>query len=119
MLEGYVPNTWQSALREIIGMDSYEMTDSTIQGPTDYFRPFREVPQALPLCSTTATWCTTSYEEKDKCEVIRSGGITTGVYPQIDCREPTTSTVSCLNDISEGRADFMGIDSNFGFLARQ
>ncbi len=79
----------------------------------------RDVPVAISLCSTNSIWCTTSLEENEKCEVIRAGGITTGVYPIIECKEPATSVVSCLGDVSAGRADFMGIDSNFGFLARQ
>lgn len=79
----------------------------------------RVVPVAASLCSTQSTWCTTSPEEKDKCEIIRAGGITTGVYPLIECRDPTTSVVSCLSDISAKRADFAGIDSNFGYIARQ
>jgi len=71
------------------------------------------------LCSTNSVWCTTSLEENEKCEVVRAGGVTTGVYPIIECREPATNVVSCLADVSAGRADLTGIDSNFGFLARQ
>jgi hypothetical protein len=109
---------WETAVREIIQADSFFVNDATIQAPRDYFRPYRDVPVALSLCSTSAIWCTTSIEEKDKCEVIRAGGITTGVYPLIECKEPSSNVVSCLADISAGRADFAGIDSNFGFLAR-
>lgn len=78
----------------------------------------REVPFGLSLCSTQSSWCTTSTEEKEKCEVVRAVGITTGVYPVIECRDPSSNTVSCLNDVNSGRADFTGIDSNFGFIAR-
>lgn len=74
---------------------------------------------ATPLCTTQASWCTTSAEEKEKCEVVRAGGITTGVQPVIECRDPLSSVVGCLNDISTGHTDFAGIDSNFGYLARQ
>lgn len=45
--------------------------------------------------------------------------MTSGVYPILECLEPQTSVVTCLNEINAKRADFMGIDSNFGYLARQ
>lgn len=109
---------WETAVKDIIQADSFFVNDATIQLPRDYFRPYRDVPVAISLCSTNSVWCTTSLDEKEKCEVIRAGGITTGVYPIIECKEPATSVVSCLADVSAGRADLMGIDSNFGFLAR-
>lgn len=79
----------------------------------------REVPVDHDLCSTQSIWCTTSIEEKDKCEVVRAGGITTGVYPTIECRSPASSIVTCLDHVNKGRADFVGVDSNYGFIARQ
>lgn len=79
----------------------------------------REVPYNLPVCSTTATWCTKSLEEKDKCDVIHTAGITAGVYPVIECQEPVAGAISCLKEVAEGRADFTGIDSNLGFIARR
>lgn len=78
----------------------------------------REIPYAQTLCSTQAKWCTTSSEEKEKCEVIRAAGITNGIYPLIECLDPVLNTVRCLSDIDDGNADFTGIDSNFGFIAR-
>lgn len=51
--------------------------------------------------------------------MIRAGGITTGVYPLIECKEPAVNTVSCLDQISKGQADFIGIDSTLGFIARR
>lgn len=78
----------------------------------------REVPFASSLCSSQSSWCTTSIEEKEKCDLTRVAGITTGIYPLIECRDPVANTVACLNDISNGRADFTGIDSNYGFIAR-
>lgn len=78
----------------------------------------REVPFGQTLCSTQSTWCTVSNAEKEKCDVIRAAGISTGVYPLIECRDAAGTTVACLNDVSIGRADFTGIDSNFGFIAR-
>lgn len=42
-----------------------------------------------------------------------------GVYPILECSPPRTDAVSCLSDVSSGKADLVGIDSNYGFLARQ
>ncbi|XP_037032135.1 transferrin-like [Bradysia coprophila] len=109
---------WETAVKDIIQADNFFVNDATIQAPRDYFRLYRDVPIAISLCSTNAVWCTSSLEENEKCEVIRAGGVTSGVYPIIECKEPATSVVSCLGDVSAGRADLMGIDSNFGFLAR-
>lgn len=77
------------------------------------------VPYEIPLCSKTVTWCTKSLEEKDKCEVIRTAGFTTGVYPTILCQEPVMGTLGCLREVREGRADFAVIDSNYGYIARR
>lgn len=116
-------SSWQSGLREIIQTDSYTPVNVAIQLPADYIRPFRSIPVLAAdndMCSTKVTWCTTSVQEKQKCEVVRAAGLSTGVFPLIECRDqPTGGVVSCLKDISEHFADFMGIDSNFGYLARQ
>jgi Transferrin len=106
--------------REIITGDNYiSQNVLVLQAPAAHVAVFRAVPIENDLCATGASWCTTSPEELSKCEVIRSAGITSGVYPLIECKPPTTSTLACLSDISASRADFMGIDSNFGYLARQ
>lgn len=79
----------------------------------------RQVPYSQPLCTTQAKWCTKSVDEKEKCDVIQTAGITTGVFPLIECMEPVANAVSCLKEVNEGRADFTTIDSNFGYIARQ
>jgi hypothetical protein len=106
--------------REIITGDTHVSQNVfVLQAPSAHVGVFRALPIENDLCSTGASWCTTSPEELSKCEVIRAAGITTGVYPLIECKPATTSTLACLSDISASRADFMGIDSNFGYLARQ
>lgn len=78
------------------------------------------VPFEIPLCSTAITWCTKSLEEKEKCEVIRTAGLTTGVYPSVVCQEPVVmGTWGCLREVREGRADFTVIDTNYGYIARR
>lgn len=42
-----------------------------------------------------------------------------GIQPLFECGNPRTDAVSCLSDVSSGKADLVGVDSNFGFLARQ
>lgn len=42
-----------------------------------------------------------------------------GIFPLIECNEPVAGAITCLKEISEGRADFTGIDSNLGYIARQ
>lgn len=83
------------------------------------FFPDREVPYSIPLCSTTANWCTKSIEEKEKCDLIHTAGVTAGVFPLIECNEPVAGAITCLKEINEGRADFTGIDSSLGYIARQ
>lgn len=83
------------------------------------FSLVRDVPADHTLCSTHSIWCTTSIEERDKCDIVRAGGITTGIYPTIECRQPEANTVQCLEQVSRGRADFVSTDSNFGFIARK
>lgn len=110
---------WEQAIQEIIGQDSrVAFSVGSIQVPTDYLRPYRALPIPSDLCQTTARWCTTSLEEKEKCDVLRTAALTSGIYPTIECLEPATSRMVCLNDIAQDRADFIGIDSNFGYLAR-
>lgn len=79
----------------------------------------RSVPFGQTLCSTQSIWCTSTMEEKEKCEVVRAGGISTGVYPIFECADQPNGVVGCLSDVSAGRADLTGIDSNFGYIARQ
>ena len=78
----------------------------------------RSIPITNDLCSTSVNWCTTSHDEYDKCALVREAGITIGTLPLVNCYGPMANTVSCLSEISNDRADFMGIDSNFGYLAR-
>lgn len=79
------------------------------------------MPAPIDVCSssTISNWCTTSPEEREKCNVLKAVGITTGILPAIECPVSKANVVTCLSDISAKRADFMGIDSNYGYLARQ
>jgi hypothetical protein len=113
------PNSWEATLRDILTVDSYQITDVTnIVSLRDYINPIRSIPAPSPMCQTTSVWCTTSEDEKTKCDYVAAAALTTGILPVLECSEPRSSTVSCLNDISSGAVDFMGIDSTYGYTAR-
>lgn len=118
-MRGASGSVWESAIQEIIAQDSRSaISVGSIQAPVDYLRPYRQIPIPSDLCQTTARWCTTSLEEKEKCDVLRTAALISGIHPIIECTDPATSRMACLSDIASQRADFIGIDSNFGFLAR-
>ncbi|XP_053679397.1 transferrin-like [Anopheles nili] len=112
---------WERAIVDILTRHNTDriMPATTIQSPIYYLRPHRPMPIPSDICQTTARWCTTSPEEWDKCDVLAKAGLTSGVYPLLECNNPTTNRISCLREIAAGRADFAGIDSNYGYLARQ
>ncbi|EAA12967.4 AGAP011453-PA [Anopheles gambiae str. PEST] len=112
---------WETAIIDILTRHNTDRiaAASSIQSPVDYMRPHRPMPIPADICQSTARWCTTSLEEQDKCDVLAKAGLTSGVYPLLQCNNPTTNRINCLREISADRADFAGIDSNYGYLARQ
>lgn len=112
---------WESSLRDILFTDSYAVVAVQFIVPLPrYMNPIRAVPIAVDsACPAGIRWCTHSYDEKEKCEVLRMAALTTGIVPNIFCNPPKSDTVSCISDVSSGKADFVGIDSNFGYLARK
>lgn len=114
-------NSWESSLRQILVPDASSIVAvNNILRLTDYIIPIRPIPIALDTdCPAGIRWCTHSYEEKEKCDVLRAAGLTTGISPTIICNAPKSDTVSCISDVNTNKADFVGIDSNFGYLARK
>lgn len=114
-------SVWETAVIDILTRHNTDkiVAASSIQAPVAYIRPHRPLPLPSDFCQTTARWCTTSVEEQDKCKVLANAGLTAGVYPLLECNNPTTNRISCLREIASERADFAGIDSNYGYLARQ
>lgn len=112
---------WEDSLRQILIPDSSSIVAvNAIVTLPDYMRPIRPVPIAVEsACPAGIRWCTHSYDEKQKCEVLRMAALTTGIVPNIFCNDPKSDTVTCISDVSSGKADFVGIDSNFGYLARK
>ncbi|XP_052871790.1 transferrin-like [Anopheles cruzii] len=115
------PAQWESAIIDILTRHRTDRLtgSSSIQAPIDFIRPHREMPLPSDLCGTTGRWCTTSLEEKDKCEVLAKAALTSGVLPNLQCNNPIPNRISCLSEIAGDRADFAGIDSNYGYLARR
>lgn len=110
---------WESALRQILAPDSTSVVAvSNILRLPDYIAPIRPIPIGIDVCPSVR-WCTHSYDEKEKCDVLRVAALTTGIVPNIACNSPRSDAVSCLSDVSSNKADFVGIDSNFGYLARK
>ncbi|XP_031637288.1 transferrin-like [Contarinia nasturtii] len=114
----YGRSSWEIAIKEILTADSLTPVETSIQKPRDFFYPFRELPFSQSLCSTQANWCTKSFEEKEKCDIVRVAGITTGIQPLIECNDPVGDAIHCLKEVNEERADFVAIDSSLGYIAR-
>lgn len=112
---------WEASLRSILVPDSTEIVavNAIVRLP-DYIGPIRTIPISdISTCPEPIKWCTHSYEEKLKCDVVKAAALTSGIQPEIICTPPKSDTVSCISDVSSGKADFVGIDSNYGYLARQ
>ncbi|GBP81952.1 Transferrin [Eumeta japonica] len=65
----------------------------------------------------TQRWCTISEAEQHKCEWVRHALHTLGVEPALSCQRGR-SPLHCLWDIRAYNADFIAIDSNYGYSAR-
>lgn len=110
---------WESALRQILTPGSAQIfAVNAIVRLSDYMLPVRPVPIAIDTCPGLR-WCTNSYDERQKCDVIRMAALTTGIVPNIVCNDARSDAISCISDVSTNKADFVGIDSNFGYLARK
>lgn len=111
---------WLDALKRILtSEDRVPKHPLAIQSGRNYIGFYTNTPVRSNPCVSELRWCTTSRDERQKCEVMAAGGVTTGTLPTIVCNEPRESVLDCLADIRDERADLMAIDSNFGFLARQ
>lgn len=116
----YGSTLWESSLYSILTSESRSIyTVQNIVPLIDYVNAIRPIPAPIEMCSTTAVWCTHSYEEKEKCDVLAAVALTLGIKPIFQCANTRSDTVSCISDVSSGKADLVGIDSNYGFLARQ
>lgn len=113
-------SSWEGSLRQMILPDSTQLVAvDFIVSLRDYIATRRPIPVGVENCPAPIRWCTSSEGERDKCNVIRMAGITTGIRPHISCNDPRSDAVTCLSEVGAGRADFVGVDSNFGFIGRK
>ncbi|XP_075972123.1 transferrin-like isoform X2 [Anticarsia gemmatalis] len=86
--------------------------------PINYTRGIRVIPERRETCITPRNWCTTSADELVKCFWVRQASHILGLQPPITCVRKN-NVFECLNDIrNSNAADFMSLDSNYGYLAR-
>lgn len=109
----------QTTLNILTGSDQYILKQVYKDIVRNYVEKKRPIPQANTYCNTEISWCTRNNDEKEECDVIRAGGISSGVFPNINCHNPVLNgTIECMNNINKNTSKFMGIDSNYGYIAR-
>lgn len=72
---------------------------------------------STPQCQPSPRWCTTNAAEFSKCVWTSAALYTIGVQPVLTCTQ-RDDVFSCMQDIGDGRADFISVDSNYGYIAR-
>lgn len=73
---------WESAINSILtsgGTYSIYILQNIVP-LIDYVNNIRPIPAPLEMCQSTSTWCTHSYEEKEKCDVLKTVALTLGMY---------------------------------------
>jgi hypothetical protein len=72
---------WESAITSILssgGTNSIYILQNIVP-LIDYVNTIRPIPAPLEMCQTTSIWCTHSYEEKEKCDVLKTVALTLGI----------------------------------------
>lgn len=72
---------WESAITSILssgGTNSIYILQNIVP-LVDYVNAIRPIPAPLEMCQTTSTWCTHSYDEKEKCDVLKTVALTLGI----------------------------------------
>ncbi|KAI5631751.1 transferrin domain-containing protein [Phthorimaea operculella] len=120
--EGNSPGSgWQNTLFNGIvgGANARVFFEDGLPTPLNYTSTIRPIPSidATSTCQPARRWCTVSAAEHTKCSWVRTAAYSLGIQPTIACQQ-RAHIFECLNDIKEGRADFVASSSNVGFLAR-
>ncbi|KAJ2939485.1 hypothetical protein O0L34_g6306 [Tuta absoluta] len=112
---------WQGTLFNGIvgGANARVFFEDTLPSPLNYTSAIRPIPSidATSTCQPARRWCTVSSAEHTKCTWVRTAAYSLGIQPTIACLQ-RAHTFQCLDDIKEGRADFIASSSNYGYLAR-
>ncbi|KAG7298564.1 hypothetical protein JYU34_018203 [Plutella xylostella] len=114
-------NTWQAILfDELVGGPAARAVfDADMPTPANY-TSVRGVGDydATTSCMPARRWCSTSDHEYTKCLWTRRAAYTLGLEPVITCQQ-RHNVFQCLEDIRDSKADFISVDSNYGYIARQ
>ncbi|KAL1130223.1 hypothetical protein AAG570_013161 [Ranatra chinensis] len=68
-------------------------------------------------CREDVKWCTVGHAEFSKCKWLKAAAAAHGMVPKIRCVS-SPNMWNCLNNIAAGKADVIGIDSEYGLIAR-
>lgn len=74
-------SAWESTVTSLLssgGTDSIYILQNIVP-LIDYINAIRPIIAPIEQCRTTATWCTHSYDEKDKCDVLKTVALTLGI----------------------------------------
>ncbi|GBP81943.1 Transferrin [Eumeta japonica] len=122
---GINPNTaesWQISVFDTFlgGVNTLLVYEDNMPNAVTYVSSGRTLPSidSTSFCMQTQRWCITSEQEQLKCDWVRNALYTLGVEPALSC-QLRQSPLHCLRDIRENNADFIAIDSNYGYLGRQ
>ncbi|RVE46379.1 hypothetical protein evm_009002 [Chilo suppressalis] len=116
-------NSWESNLFSVLAGPNtrvaFESNLTPLLSPSNFTSPIRSIPaiDATASCLPARRWCTMSAAEHEKCTWIRTAAYTLGIQPAISCQQ-RANEFACLRDIRDGNADFISIDTHYGFLAR-
>ncbi|XP_026318493.1 transferrin-like [Hyposmocoma kahamanoa] len=115
-------STWQATLFDGIigGSNARVFFDDVMPSPTNYTAELRVMPtiDSTATCIPSRRWCVTSQEEFHKCSWVQAAAHSLGIQPPISCVS-RSSVLHCLKDIADNLADFMAIQANYGYIARQ
>lgn len=73
---------WESAVTSILssgGTNSIYILQNIVP-LIDYINTIRPILAPIEMCRTAVTWCTHSYDEKEKCDVLKTVAFTSGIY---------------------------------------
>lgn len=74
-------SAWESSINSLLtsgGTNTIYILQNIVP-LIDYVNTIRPIPAPLEMCQTTSTWCTHSYDEKEKCDVLKTVALTLGI----------------------------------------
>ncbi|CAG9864280.1 unnamed protein product [Phyllotreta striolata] len=75
-------------------------------------------PSSSIYCEETVNWCTVDAKEQEKCLWLQQAALNAGLQPVIQCAQSQyNETISCINDIDQGKSDVAFVDVDYGYSA--